>query len=54
MESQLATHHFGHFYLTQLLLDLLRNSQKGRVISLTSRLTAQPLSTATFLATLSQ
>ncbi|MDP4239082.1 MAG: oxidoreductase [Bacteroidota bacterium] len=35
-ESQLATNHLGHFALTGLLLDVLRNTPKSRVVNVSS------------------
>jgi NAD(P)-dependent dehydrogenase (short-subunit alcohol dehydrogenase family) len=35
-ENQLGTNHLGHFALTGLLLDMLRNTPKSRVVSVSS------------------
>jgi len=35
-ENQIGTNHLGHFALTGLLLDLLKNTPKSRVVSVTS------------------
>lgn len=37
IEMQIATNHFGHFYLTSLLWGLLRNSPDLRIINVSSR-----------------
>lgn len=36
IESQQATNHFGHFALTALLLDVLKNTPKSRVVNVSS------------------
>lgn len=36
LERQLGVNHFGHFYLTRLLLDKIKNSEQGRVVCLSS------------------
>jgi len=35
-EKQIGTNHFGHFYLTQLLLDLVKKGSEPRVVTLSS------------------
>ena len=36
IEAQFGTNHVGHFLLTNLLMDLLRAGDKGRVVNVTS------------------
>lgn len=36
IEVQIATNHFGHFYLTSKLWDLLRASENLRIINVSS------------------
>jgi NAD(P)-dependent dehydrogenase (short-subunit alcohol dehydrogenase family) len=40
-EMQMGTNHFGHFFLTHLLLPVLRRSAPARVVNLSSALHAQ-------------
>jgi NAD(P)-dependent dehydrogenase (short-subunit alcohol dehydrogenase family) len=36
-EMQMGTNHLGHFYLTHLLWDRLKNAEEFRVINLSSK-----------------
>lgn len=37
LEIQMATNHFGHFYLTYMLWDILRKSENLRIVNVSSR-----------------